>query len=470
MERSHCFAWILLVSFLSVHAAYATPRIVLPHEQQLLDEAAKPGGVRALVTLQTAVAAAPATAQQRSNAIADAHSRFVAELSGFNVRTIRKYDAFPIVLANFDAPALQHVLELDDVAGVQADRVLHPLDNQSDAVIGAPISWQYGFTGSDEVVAVLDTGVQESHPFLSANGTASWRVIASLEGCFSGVGGAVSGVTSLCPAGVYNETGDSGGNLDGANCDPSIAQCEHGTHVAGIAAGTGSYFSGNGENGVAVAASLMPVQVFSCNNSSGSCMLAAYDSDVIAALGWVHDRAVNSTYRIAAVNLSLGISGSHYTAYCDSMATAYKSAIDTLRDNDNIATVISSGNDSFTDGLDYPACISSALSVAATDNADVVSSYSNRAPFVSLYAPGDVVYSSVPVSAYGYMSGTSMAAPQVSGALAILQSKFAHQATVAQLLTILQKTGKPITADGYTRPRLDIGAATDDVFVDGFGD
>jgi len=63
-----------------------------------------------------------------------------------------------------------------------------------------------------------------------------------------------------------------------------------------------------------------------------------------------------------------------------------------------------------------------------------------------------------------------MAAPQVSGALAVLQSRFAHQATVSQLLTILQKTGKPISANGYTRPRVDLGAATDDIFVDGFGD
>jgi len=132
--------------------------------------------------------------------------------------------------------------------------------------------------------------------------------------------------------------------------------------------------------------------------------------------------------------------------------------------------VISSGNDSFTDGVDYPACISSALSVAATDNTDAVASYSNSAPFVSLYAPGDSVYSSIPMSAYGYMSGTSMAAPQVTGALALLQSKFANQATVSQLLTILQKTGKAIAANGYTRSRLDIGAAADDIFVDGLGD
>jgi hypothetical protein len=63
-----------------------------------------------------------------------------------------------------------------------------------------------------------------------------------------------------------------------------------------------------------------------------------------------------------------------------------------------------------------------------------------------------------------------MAAPHVSGALALLQSKFGHQATVTQLLTILQKTGKAITANSYTRSRVDVGAAADDIFVDGLGD
>jgi subtilisin family serine protease len=85
-----------------------------------------------------------------------------------------------------------------------------------------------------------------------------------------------------------------------------------------------------------------------------------------------------------------------------------------------------------------------------------------------MYAPGTDVYSSVPVSVYGVMGGTSMSAPQVAGGFAILQSKFGHQATVTQLLTLLQKTGKPISANGYTRPRIDVGAAVDDLFVDGF--
>lgn len=462
-------AWMTCITPSLANSDASATRALLPHEKQLLDLAAAPGGTRVLVTLRTAVdttGRAPLAEQSRRNAIADARTAFAADMSGSNVRLIRRYESFPIMLVNVDQPALQHILGLAYVGGVQSDRANRPQDNANDAVMDVPAAWAVGFSGADEVVAVLDTGVQESHPFLSSNGTAT-RTIAALEGCFSGAGGAIPGVSSLCPGGALSETGDPNGNLDGANC--AIGGCDHGTHVAGIATGSGAYTNGNGENGVAVAANLMPLQVFSCNDpGTGTCTLESFDSDIIAALQWVHDRAVNSQYRIAAANLSLGVSGSHYTAYCDDAAPAYKAAIDTLRNADSIATVISAGNDAYTDGLDYPACISSAITVAATDNSDQVAAYTNTAPFVSMYAPGTDVYSSVPVSVYGVMGGTSMSAPQVAGGFAILQSKFGHQATVTQLLTLLQKTGKPISANGYTRPRIDVGAAVDDLFVDGF--
>src|SRR5208283_4148967 len=93
---------------------------------------------------------------------------------------------------------------------------------------------------------------------------------------------------------------------------------------------------------------------------------------------------------IAAANLSLG-SGS-YTSNCDYYSI--KPAIDQLR-NVGIATVVASGNGSSSNSISYPACVSTAVSVGATDDSDDVESFSNSDRYLSLLAPGYDVSSSV---------------------------------------------------------------------------
>ncbi|GAA0720696.1 hypothetical protein GCM10009105_30350 [Dokdonella soli] len=444
---------------------------LLPHESELLARAADLGGTRVLVTLDTPVdttaTLVPLTESGRRDIIAASESGFASKLAGFNAQIIRAYDAFPILLVHVDAPALQHILDLTEIRGIQEDHVLQPLDNATNAVIHATTAWAAGERGAGQVVAVLDTGMQASHPFLTTDGTAS-RVITSLSGCFSGNGsGTVPPLYSFCPGDVASHTGNAN---DGEPCYnyPGYSGCEHGTHIAGIAAGNGFYPSGNSQGGVAPMANLMSVDVYTCYWNGSTCLVVAYDSDVIAGLNWVHHEWVYTPYFISSVVISAGQTGADYTTYCDTLASAYKTAIDTLRNSDAIPTVIASGNDGFVDGVDYPACVSSAFSVAATDNSDVVASFSNSASFLSLYAPGVSVYSSIPTSTYAYLSGSSMAAAQVGGALALIQSNEGHQYSVSKLLTILQKAGKPITARGYTVSRIDIGAGFDVIFIDGF--
>jgi subtilisin family serine protease len=91
-----------------------------------------------------------------------------------------------------------------------------------------------------------------------------------------------------------------------------------------------------------------------------------------------------------------------------------------------------------------------------------------RRSIVSLYAPGVGVYSSIPTNAFEFASGTSQAAAQVAGDIALMEEEMGHSYSVTRILTILRKTGKPITARGYTIPRIDIGAAYDVIFIDGF--
>ena len=295
--------------------------------------------------------------------------------------------------------------------------------------------WSNGYTGSGQVVAVLDTGVDSSHAFLAG------KVVE--EACYSG--------NASCPNGTTTQTGAG----SGAPCTYAASGCSHGTHVAGIAAGQGSSFSG-----VAKGADVMAVQVFSrftganCGGGEDPCTLS-YTSDLIKAMERVY--ALRSTHNFASVNMSLG--GGRFFSNCDSDAS--KPMIDNLR-SAGIATVIASGNDGYVDSMSSPACVSSAVSVGSTTKADAVSGFSNSASFLSLLAPGSGINSSVPGGGFASFSGTSMATPHVAGAWALLKQED-PSASVATVLSALQSTGTPVldSGNGLTKPRINIAAAAD---------
>jgi hypothetical protein len=136
-----------------------------------------------------------------------------------------------------------------------------------------------------------------------------------------------------------------------------------------------------------------------------------------------------------------------------------KPIIDNLR-SVGIATAVAAGNNGFTNALNSPGCISSAISVGATSKSDAVASFSNMASFMSVFAPGVSIVSSVTGGAFGSASGTSMAAAHVAGAWAVLRQA-APNASVDQILSALQTTGVPVTDtdSGVTKPRVRIDQA-----------
>jgi len=428
--------WVAVL--LGISAGVATAGVV---PEALYDKAAREGSVRLIVQFRATtfpegeLESAQVVASQRQR-IATMRGAVLAELAGTSHRTIREFTTIPFVALEVGPDALAALAASPNVGGVEEDQLERAMLSESVPLIGANQAWAAGADGTGIVVAILDTGVDTTHPFLSG------KVVA--EACFSHNGS--------CPNGLASQIG-SGAAVP---CTYAPVGCRHGTHVAGIAAGAGTSFSG-----VAKGAGIIAVQVFSrvtgssCGGGEDPCALT-FVSDQIAGLE--HVFSLRSQFTIAAVNMSLGGS-TKFTSPCDSEQAATKAAIDNLR-SVGIATVIASGNEGFTDGLGAPACISTAVSVGSTTKSDAVWSFSNSATFLALLAPGSSITSSVPGGSFAVGSGTSQATPHVVGAWAILKQRRPN-ATVAEVLTALRNTGLLITdpRNNVTTPRIRVDQA-----------
>jgi len=408
-------------------------------KQQLLSAIQNKGKARLIVKLRAA--AEPEhlldanQLQSQRNSIAAAQTSFLNRLTQFNAVTRHRFATLPFVVVDANEQALAHILASADVASVQEDAIMQVSLAQSIPLVGADKAWTAGATGTGQAVAIVDTGVDSSHPFLTG------KVVA--EACFSTN---AEGARSVCPNGSTSQIGTGAGK----NCSPSISSCSHGTHVAGIAAGKSISFSG-----VAKEAKIISVQVFTSfeDISGGYNALGAYTSDIMKGLEHIY--SLRNTYKIASVNMSLG--GGTYTSNCDT--DSLKPVIDNLRAA-GIATVIASGNGGESGAISSPGCISTAISVGSTSKSDVVDGYSNSASFLNLLAPGSDIKSSVPGATYENYSGTSMAAPHVAGAWAAIKSKLPN-ATVTDVLNALASTGKNIAdqKNGIAKPRIQVDAA-----------
>ena len=387
------------------------------------------------------------TASLQRSDIAMIGGQIMSRMRKYNYRVVHRYSYVPLIALEIDAAGLA---ELEGtpiwVDAVFEDGVKRPMLPESVPLIGADLAWGRGFDGSGMVVAVLDTGVESTHPFLAG------KVVE--EACYSSTLAGHS--TTFCPNGADEQLGVGAG----APCPLDAQGCFHGTHVAGIATGDGVP-AGIPFSGVAPGAQIMAVQVFSKFTAAADCGLfntpcvGAYTSDLIAGLERVY--AVRETYNIASVNLSLG--GGSFTAACD--GEPEKAIIDTLR-SVGIATVVAAGNDGTPTALSSPACISSAISVGSTTKSDIVSSFSNVASFMSLFAPGEDILSSVTGGGFDILSGTSMATPHVAGSWAVLKQAV-PAATVDEVLSALVTTGVPITdtrsGTPITKPRIQVDRA-----------
>ncbi|MBF8192636.1 S8 family serine peptidase [Nonomuraea sp. K274] len=362
------------------------------------------------------------------------------------------------------------VAELDDstlatlrkdvrVQAVYKDELLPAILDASTNVIRSTQANQAGWTGSGTTVAVLDTGIDRDHPFFAG------RLVD--EACFSS-SDAAEGTVSLCPNNQASQLGAGAADAETAQCLVDGANaCSHGSHVTGIAAGRRA--AGAPSDGVAPAAGIMAIQVFNRVDDALRCTAAgtrapcflSYVSNQKLALE--HVARVARTHNVAAVNMSLG-GGGPFSEPCDADAdaAALKPEFDALVAA-GVAPVVAAGNHGFQNGVAMPACISSAIAVGATDDADALAPFTNRGPLLDFFAPGVNINASVPDDTYRQMSGTSMSAPHVAGAFALMRQAY-PDFTVAQSLQRLRNTGTPIRFDAagtpVSTPRIDVERAT----------
>jgi subtilisin len=357
-----------------------------------------------------------------------AASRVLGALPAAAHHDDRTFRSVPLAGTTVDAAGLEQLATSPLVAHLAIDELSRADLVQSAPMVEAPTVWANGFNGAGQTVVILDTGVDRTHPFLGG------RVVDGA--CFSSTYAAFA-TTAVCPGADPKR---AYGLTTSGPCPIPNGECDHGTHVAGIAAGG----TGTSGSGIAWGANIISFQVFSRVDDNALCGGAppcalTYNTDQIAAMDYLNT-TLRFTYNVAGVNMSLG--GGLKTTNCDT--DGRKPIIDALRSH-GIPVIIAAGNNGIKNAISPPACISSAISVGATlDTGATVSSYSNSASFLTILAPGSNITSSIPGGGFATWNGTSMATPHVLGAFALIRQAVPG-VSIDDTVTALQATGTPIT-------------------------
>ncbi len=342
-------------------------------------------------------------------------------LSGQLYTLHRTFEHLPYLAVEVSDEGLESLI--DSGAEVFDDIPFYPTLQQSIPLIGADTVHAKGITGRGWSVAIIDTGVETSHPAFSG------RIVG--EACFT---------KAQCPNGLDKQIGTGAG----VPCTGSV-NCAHGTHVAGIAAGSGIIL------GVAPQAGIVAVNVFTVNNSGTS----AFTSDIMAGIEWVASEAVNMN--IAALNLSLG--GELNDSVCDSTNKGLFDAAELAR-KAGVAVVAASGNGKSDVGVATPACISNYMAIGCTSEHDVPCTFSNDGMLMELYAPGLNIRSAGTGGFVRTASGTSMSTPHVAGAYVLARQVFPAMTNPDHFRGIFKTSGTLVnTRTGRAVPRLQIDAA-----------
>jgi subtilisin family serine protease len=260
---------------------------------------------------------------------------------------------------------------------VEADNFNDPMFNEQYALkkVDAVNAWAVNQGNQSTVIGIIDTGVDLDHPDLKSK--------------------LLDGYNAINPG------------------TPPKDDARHGTHVAGIASAIGD--NSIGISGLAPKCKILPIKVL--GNGTGS--IATISDGLI----WAADHGAD------VVNMSLGTYTEEKT-----LGEAVKYAL-----GKNVVCVATMGNDNM-EKRRFPAGFPGMIAIGSTDENDKKSTFSNYGDWITVSAPGTNILSTLPTymspNGYGKMSGTSMAAPLVTGLVGLIrsQSKGLSPAETAKIL------------------------------------
>lgn len=300
--------------------------------------------------------------------------------------------------------AVNALSERDDVEMIWYDEPVHTMLDVSVPLIGAPQVWQAGFTGKGIKVAIVDTGIDPTHPDFTG------RIVDTKD--FTGQG---------------------------------VDNHGHGSHVAGIIGGTGAA-SGGKYKGVAPECNYYIAKVLRGDGSGST-------SDVMAGVEWAVQQGAQ------VINLSLGSDGA-----CDG-TDALSVLCDSAMDKGSVMCIAAGNAGSGASTVGSPGCAKKVITIGATSKTDQVADFSSRGPTSDNRVKPDVCFPGVNIVScrakgttmgtpvndlYVSASGTSMATPHAAGSCALLLQANPGL-TPQQVKDILMNTAKNLGLDANTQ-------------------
>ncbi|TVP45781.1 MAG: hypothetical protein EA350_08385 [Gemmatimonadales bacterium] len=371
-------------------------------------------------------AGTPRGLENTRNAVAAAQRQALSRVSENEVTVRRRFAAVPALAAVARSEAAVRRLAADprvrridlEVGGTGGLATSVPL-------IRGDLRHARGNTGAGVVVAVLDTGFDSDHPDLQG------ALVG--EACFGRDANNTDGV-GFCPDGTDRQFGAGAAEDDQG----------HGTHVTGIVTATGDAAG----PGVAPDASIFAIKVLDFGGAAGRFFFL---SEIVAALDYIVN---NPGFDIQVANLSLS-TNARYTGVCDD-ADANTMAVQSVASQLRAAgvTVFAAAGNNGSTQMGLPACVSSVISVGASNNNDVAAGFTNVNETTDIFAPGVDIVSLRRGGGPRTASGTSMASPHAAGCAALL-IQAGDATTPAEVEARLKDSAFTVTVGGNTFPRID---------------